>query len=365
MSPRTGPRVRIGKCLYRDATGLSAVVNVGDLTRERRFPLETPRDRVKLWQDETRVALRKTVSSPTRGTFAADAARYLRAVKAMAGIDERTKQIEAWVGEIGHRYRDRIASSEIRAVLERWKEEKGWSSSTLNHYRTAVQHLWNVLDGKGEKNPVRGVPRYREPDAAPRGLPWPAVLSILRAMPPSVTRLRLAIMATTGLPHSTLGRLAHADVDLEARVYRRPGRQKGAGAVGALMPLSRRAAAYFRLLDRAGGWGPFSRGSLRLSFLRACRAAEAAAAKAGDRLDLAGVRPYDLRHSFGTAVLQATGDLQATKELLGHAALSTTLRYTRASVAPSVLEAQAKVDRITAPNRGTGKRKRERVQQVV
>lgn len=300
----------------------------GTLYHSPRFAPDTNLTVAKVWQENQRVEGRKVVA-PAPATpegFAADAARYLKTVAAMPSYDDRERDINAWIAVFGVTPRGRITTAQIAEHLARWRKQ--WSASTVNHRRTALLHLWRVLDGKSAANPVTDIPKFREPAPEPRSVPAPIIRAIFAAMPDTVTRARLQVIAYTGMAHSMIARLTARDLDLDHAVYVRPERHKGRGTKRQALPLTADGVAALQALVAHGGLGQvFSRSSLHSSFRRACDKVQAATG-----YDLTGVRPYDLRHSFGTQAYASLGDERAVQQLLGHAKIETTHRYTLGGV---------------------------------
>lgn len=323
-------RVRVSEGIYKDRWGYEAKVQVGPHQRAKRWPADTKVKTMQAWRNETRVSLQKLEANEAQGPFAEDVEQYLETVQHLPTVDERKYIMGLWVAEFGARARDDIKAPDIQAVLSRWLAA-GLAVSTVQHRRTALSHLYKTLDGKDARNPVRGTSLPAAPKAATRALDYRTIEALLGAMPDvgqtfrgetraevSKTKARLRVIAYTGLPHKLLMQLQPEDVDLKAKTVTVQPRRKGAGASGAVLPLTPKAVAAFRQFAKANAWGPFSTDSMRASFLRACA-----------QLGLVGLRPYDLRHSFGTAAYAATGDIAAVANLLTHADTRTTARYTR------------------------------------
>ena len=91
----------------------------------------------------------------------------------------------------------------------------------------------------------------------------------------------------------------------------------GKGGRTRTIPLSAPAAEALADLEAVGTIGPFSTSTLRRAFIRAAA-----------RIGIHGVRLYDLRQSYGTALYRVAGDTRLVRDVLGHSDTQMTERYT-------------------------------------
>jgi site-specific recombinase XerD len=158
-------------------------------------------------------------------------------------------------------------------------------------------------------------------------------------------RAILELFYASGLRVSELVGLEVEDVNLSARMVR----VLGKGGKQRLVPFNTSAASAIRiyLRDReeiVRGHAPvkpsrLSRASSplfvnyrggRLTVRSVDRLVRRYVAACSARM---GISPHALRHSFATHLLQRGADLRAIQELLGHARISTTQRYTHVNAA--------------------------------
>jgi integrase/recombinase XerC len=139
-------------------------------------------------------------------------------------------------------------------------------------------------------------------------------------------RAILEVLYTAGLRVSELTGLDWEHLDLEAGVAR----VRGKGRKERLAPLGRpalAALAAYRAHSGAPRTGPIFRNARggRLTPRSVARNLLGYVRGAGVRTRTS---PHTLRHTFATHMLGAGADLRVIQELLGHASLSTTQRYT-------------------------------------
>jgi len=322
------------KGCYRTPHGWLCQVRIHGVLYQQRFPATASREIRQRWLTEQQIAHRHDTARRRSGLLRDDAVRYLAAVRAMPTFTDRQRHIGRWVDALGARQRASLTSAEISAQLQTWRHTL--SASSCNHLRTALQHLWSVLDGKSAHNPVRDVPRMREPRPQPVSITYSDIQRALASMRDTPTRARLAVLAATGLPSKQVGLLTADDVDAAHGRLRVRGRSKGQGAPGRTLPLSGDAVRALGDLARHNAWGAFSNSSLNKAWKGACRRT----------LGRADWSVYSLRHAFATRVYANGADLHTVGELLLHSSPSLTARYALAAV-PARL--RAAVDIPTTP----------------
>lgn len=323
--------------IYKQANGTFRVVaSVGrgpENRYEKRFPKGTkPREMTK-WQERARTDLRLQPKA-AKGSLQADVTAYLAAVATMPTYTERKRHLGLWVQRLGpQRDRNSITGLELRGVLEEWRKG-GLSDATGNRLRTAMMSFYSVLNGKAGYNPVRDVPRAREPQRPPKPFSYPLFEALIAAIPPwpgygrepSATLkrqmlARLRVMAYVGLPQAQIKTLEPGHLLAADRLLYVRGRSKGAGTEDVYLPLSAAGLVAVEEFFACQAQGPFRNETLRDLFR--------AGAMAMGRPDLT---PYDLRHLFGTTVLRLSKNRAATRDLMLHADEAMTVRYTRAAI---------------------------------
>ncbi len=212
---------------------------------------------------------------------------------------------------------------------------------SLGRKLSAIRSFYRFLvrEGVSPTNPARGVASPRRPKRLPEVLPEDEV-AVLVETPAGADALALRdrafleLLYGSGLRVSELTSLSLPDVDLEHGLVRVMGKR----AKERVVPFGKPArAALRRWLDEgrpvlaAAGAGRDAQ-ALFLNH-RGGRLSPRSVARRIDRAVLASglsrrVHPHVLRHCFATHLLGNGADLRAIQELLGHASLSTTQRYT-------------------------------------
>jgi integrase len=370
--PRRHRILRLGPGIVRDGDALVARVRIGNsrdgtqTLRRERFPLGTDLAQIRAWQHGAKYALATAApSAPGRGSLAADIRDFIAALpEGRYRIDTEDLLTHWMTSPLGDRDRRTITRLEVIQVISGWTTA-GAAESTCNQRLSRLRKFFQALDG--DENPTTGIARLATPKAEPRDIPARIVNLILEALPDrgragrgetrppiSQSKIRLRVMAWTGIAPATLRRVRARDLDLaQGRVYLRP-RRKGKGTHGAWVTLLPRAVDAFRDFAAAGllgrTWSASSVGKTwRVGLARAAAAAARVAAETGDqtwREELSALppncHPYDLRHAFASEIYRETGDIGAVSELLQHASFETTKRYTRGAVSARVAAAIAK-----------------------
>ncbi len=209
-------------------------------------------------------------------------------------------------------------------------------SRHLSTLRTFFKYLLN--EEKILKNPIENISNPRKETKLPKYLKEDEMLTFL-SMPDSSTALGsrdkaiLELLYATGLRVSELVSLNIDSLDMEnkAIVVEGKGKKDRMVLFGEYAKESLENYSSLRvLLDKEG------ENALFLNFRGGRLTARSIRRVVNKYIDEAGlylkISPHSLRHSFATHMLNNGAELRGIQELLGHASLATTQRYTHVSV---------------------------------
>jgi site-specific recombinase XerD len=206
-----------------------------------------------------------------------------------------------------------------RDDLARYIGTRSWSPHTAHSVRAAFRVFFGFLHDHGHRDddPSHKLPAVKVPRSKPRPCPDSAIQSALTAITDERVRLAIRLGAETGLRRAEISKLRSTDVLGCAGSYLlhvadgKGGHQRtipiGDDLAGEL------CSVHARYVFRREDGQPFTPNHLGRLISRALPDQWAA---------------HSLRHRFATTAYQASKDLRAVQELLGHQSPTTTAIYT-------------------------------------
>ena len=286
--------------------------------------------------------LNRNLSPHTVRAYESDLTQFLEAVASQTGSGTRDLEPAAL---------DRAAIRGFLAHIHAQRQSRATAARKLAAVRTFLRYLRR--EGVIDADPAALIATPKRAVRMPAHLSEQEMIALLAAPADDEPLGRrdhaiLELFYASGLRLSELAGLDIDDVNLSAKMVR----VLGKGGRQRLVPFNTSTASAIRayLRDRevlTRGTVPVRTGRSgsgfdrheplfvnyrggRLTVRSIDRLVRRHVAACSTRL---GISPHALRHSFATHLLQRGADLRAIQELLGHAGLSTTQRYTHVNTA--------------------------------
>lgn len=242
-----------------------------------------------------------------------------------AGLSERTIMERASVitalHEGSRRRPHELDQSDVLFFLGR----PGLKQSTRATYQAAIRAYtrWAIQQGILSVDPCAGLPAAKRPRNVPRPVESVQLAAILAKVNRRRTRMYVLLAALAGLRVHEIAKIHGRDVDLVSGALTVTGK----GGRTCTIPLHPSILAEAVPFPKRGYWFPdYVGGSGHV----AAAAVRAAITRAMER---AGVNatPHQLRHWYGTQLLEGGVDLRTVQELMRHESISSTQIYTLVS----------------------------------
>jgi integrase/recombinase XerC len=225
-------------------------------------------------------------------------------------------------------------------------QETGLSRKSQGRALSAIRSLFRYAcrEGVVSANPAQGIPTPKAPQLLPRHL-RPAEIERLLEAPSRDEplgrrdRVVLELLYASGLRVGELVGIDWQDIDLGARLVRVLGKGRKERLVPFGRPAQKALGEWLEVWEdiRAGSAAATATDEPVLLNYRGGRLTDRSVRRILDRYAeeaavAGGVHPHTLRHTFATHLLEHGADLRSIQELLGHASLATTQKYTHLEV---------------------------------
>ena len=227
----------------------------------------------------------------------------------------------------------RVDHLAVRAYLAHLARRK-LSRSSIARHLSAMRSFFRYLmrEAVVDANPARTVATPKREKHLPSVM-QPSDVALLIEQPDTSTplglrdRAFLELLYASGLRIAELVGIDIDDVELRARLVK----VRGKGAKERIVPFGSKAEEAIRAWLAARD-APAEEESLFVNYrgerITARSVRRLFDGYVRDAALRAGISPHSMRHSFATHLLNAGADLRTIQELLGHASLSTTQKYT-------------------------------------
>lgn len=216
------------------------------------------------------------------------------------------------------------------ADVERFKGKRlkeGVKAATVNRDLATIKRLYSLAEDNGdiEVNRMRKVKLLKEGDGRIRVLTAEERGKLMENAKVPWLRMAILVALNTGMRKETIVTLRWPEIDFRGDFILKPGAKGGKTARIPLAPSLKAELASWKNGQAVMSQWVFSSPDdpAKHVHVRSHTTWDAALENAG----IKDFRFHDLRHCFATDFLRATGDLNALRDILGHADLKMVLRY--------------------------------------
>ncbi|MFA6055489.1 MAG: tyrosine recombinase XerC [Thermodesulfovibrionales bacterium] len=265
--------------------------------------------------------------------------RYLELEKGVSAHTLRAyrKDLTDFIAHV-NREPEKIDMLDVRGFIAE-QIRKGLNKTTVSRRLSSVRSFFKFLyrEGHMKSNPAKLVSSPRLPKLLPKFLSVDDVFSLVEkpegiGFAPARDRAILELLYSSGLRVGELAGLNVEDINVREALVK----ARGKGKKERIVPIGSKALdaikTYLveRILLKSKEKAVFLN---RLGTRLTDRGVRRIVVKYARAIAINGsIGPHTLRHSFASHLLQGGADLRVIQELLGHASLSTTQKYTHLDV---------------------------------